>query len=386
MTNFLFCFLGDTKKTSLESIRRTIKEQTNTDIKRSGFWERIATKRHENFLRLILNSLMQKIYLPISSGQILLKKLKVVNVFIIDSCTFSLWDGAKEQYSGAFTTAGIKYHACFNLMNLKLDWFKITPSSVHDSQCFPDINTLKDSLIIFDLGYFDFLLLYQINKIGGFFLTRIKSNSVILIKEIVKGLYHKRYIGQSILSIKNRRKKDDIIEVLIDKSCQSGEILSCRAIGFWHPENKVYHWYLTNLSVSAEIIYPLYRIRWQIELIFKSCKQSLNAARFTTNNEHIIRSLLLGSLIAQFISCVILQVNLPFLSHQEQLAVSYQRLAKITVQLKQHFINFLLNDNEIYHKILYDKIRLFGDEIFDPNYKKRKSSMASLNESLHGYV
>ena len=327
MTNFLFCFLGDTKKTSLESIRRTIKEQTNTDIKRSGFWERIATKRHENFLRLILNSLMQKIYLPISSGQILLKKLKVVNVFIIDSCTFSLWDGAKEQYSGAFTTAGIKYHACFNLMNLKLDWFKITPSSVHDSQCFPDINTLKDSLIIFDLGYFDFLLLYQINKIGGFFLTRIKSNSVILIKEIVKGLYHKRYIGQSILSIKNRRKKDDIIEVLIDKSCQSGEILSCRAIGFWHPENKVYHWYLTNLSVSAEIIYPLYRIRWQIELIFKSCKQSLNAARFTTNNEHIIRSLLLGSLIAQFISCVILQVNLPFLSHQEQLAVSYQNLS-----------------------------------------------------------
>jgi hypothetical protein len=363
-------------------MRRTIKAQTGINISRSAFWERISSKRHEHFLQLILNSLMAKIYTPINSGQVLLKKLKVLNIFIIDSCTFSLWDGAKGKYPGTFTTAGIKYHACFNLMNLTLDWFKITPSSTHDSQCFPDLNRLKNSLIIFDLGYFDFLLLYRIKEVGGFFLTRVKSDSVIHIQKIIKGLYHQRYIGQSLMSIKNRRKKDNIIEVLIEKKCSNGQMLSCRAIGFWHMENKIYHWYLTNLSVSAKVIYPLYRLRWQIELIFKSCKQSLNAARFTTNNEHIIRSLLLGTLITQFISCTILHINLPHLSKKEQLAISYQRISKITVQLKQDFINFLLTSQENFYHILYDKIRLFSDEIFDPNYKKRNTSLSSLDKVL----
>ncbi len=56
------------------------------------------------------------------------------------------------------------------------------------------------------------------------------------------------------------------------------------SVGFWNPSEKCYHWYITNLKVAAHLIYPLYRLRWQIELIFKACKQSLNVNRLTSNN------------------------------------------------------------------------------------------------------
>ncbi len=40
-------------------------------------------------------------------------------------------------------------------------------------------------------------------------------------------------------------------------------------------------------SIKSHLIYPLYRLRWQIELIFKACKNSLNADEITSCNDNI---------------------------------------------------------------------------------------------------
>ena len=55
-----------------------------------------------------------------------------------------------------------------------------------------------------------------------------------------------------------------------------------------------YHWYLTNLKVVPTVIYPLYRLKWQVELIFKGCKSSLNADRMTSRNPLISENSVLG--------------------------------------------------------------------------------------------
>jgi len=138
-------------------------------------------------------------------------------------------------------------------------------------------------VVIVDLGYWDFNLLWEIQEFGGFFLSRIKSKAVIYITEIVQGKIAKKYIGSSLLSVPVKRKRSNILEVMIEKMCDKGT-LCCRAVCFWNPSEKCYHWYITNLKVAALMIYPLYRLRWQIELIFKACKQSLNVNRLTSNN------------------------------------------------------------------------------------------------------
>jgi len=289
VVSLVFCHMGDSKTFSLEAIRRHMKAQLNQDISRSAFWERLSRDRLKNYLKAVVAELMSQMSTFALMRTELLRSLGVGGIWLVDSSSISLWDGAKASFPGTRTEAGIKWHASFNLLTGVMNWFKLTPTSRNDRKCFPDIGSLKEVLVIFDLGYFDYRLLFSIQEVGGFYLCRLKSNASICIKEVVQGL-SKKHIGKSLLSIKFKRKRTDIIEVKAQK-CHNGNILNCRVIGFWNPVERSYHWYMTNLKVGAYIIYPLYRIRWQIELIFKGCKNSLNANQITSNDKNIIEIL-----------------------------------------------------------------------------------------------
>jgi hypothetical protein len=380
VVGLVFSFLGDSKTFSLESIRRGMKGHLNQDISRSAFWERLARPRLKNYLKGVVAELMSQLSTSALIGGELLSRLGVSAIKLIDSSSISLWDGAKGAFPGTRTTAGIKWHACFDLLTGVMSWFELTPTSTHDRKCFVDLKSLKGVLVIFDLGYWDYGLLVAIQEVGGFFLCRLRSDATVYIKEVVQGL-SSQHIGKSLLSLKLKTNQADIIEVKAEKR-DKGKTLSCRVIGFWNPVEQGYHWYVTNLTVAAFIIYPLYRLRWQIELIFKGCKNSLNANQITSNDENIIESLLLSSLAAQLASHTIFDVGSETLEQDQKLAISFQRIAKVTVQLAPEFIKFLLNSSREYFFNLVQKIKLFANEIFDPNYKHRDTTLARIHKLL----
>jgi len=384
VVNLIFCYLGDTQKTSLESIRREMKSNLKTDISRSAFWERLSRKRLKKFLILVVSTLMSQLSGGVLVGAEILSLLGVSGIFLVDSSSFTLWDGAKNDYPGTFTTASIKWHACFNLLSGRLSWFELTPTNVHDRKRFPELRQFKGKLVIFDLGYWDYALLLSIELAGGYFLSRIKSNATLPIIELVEGL-PKKHQGKLINSIKlkkkNNKKYKDIVEVKTEKKV-GDQWLRCRAIGFWNPGEYKYHWYLSNLKVPAKIMYPLYRLRWQIELIFKGAQQSLNANRLTSNNSNIIESLLLASLAAQLISMMIFRVGATQLNEEQLLARSFQRISKIAGVLAKDFVNFFLRLSKHPFKDLVDKIILFAKDLFDPNYQHRETSLMRLDREL----
>ncbi len=203
---------------------------------------------------------------------------------------------------------------------------------------------------------------------------------MIYITKGVQGL-SKKSLGESLLSLDMRGKKGHIIEVFIEKKYK-GETLHCRAIGFWNPTEKMYHWYLTNLAVAAYVIYPLYRVRWQIELIFKACKNSLNANQIPSANKNIIESLLLASLAAHLSTHTILSHSLSDLDETQQHAISFQRIAKVAVEVSRYFVLFLLNPSKNYLHHLIHKIKLFATDLFDPNYKRRETSLMRIYRLL----
>ena len=384
VVSLIFSYSGDTKKTSLESIRRQMMKALETNISRSAFWERLSRNRLKNFLLIIVSTLMSHLSGGMLFGAEILSLLGVGGIFLVDSSSFSLWDGAKQDYPGTFTTAGIKWHACFNLLSGTLIWSEFTSTSVHDRNCFPDLSMFKGKLVIFDLGYWDYALLLAIEQAHGYFLSRTKTNTVLPINVIISGL-PRNYLGRSINSVKlkkkNNKKHKNIVEVLTEKKV-GDKLLSCRVIGFWHPDEYKYYWYLTNLECLAKMMYPLYRLRWQIELIFKGSQQSLNANRLTSNNSNIIESLLLASLAAQLISGVILRVGSTQLSESQKLARSFQRISKIAAILANEFMTFFLQSTKQAFNDLIEKIMLFAKELFDPNYQHRETSLMRLNREL----
>ena len=232
----VFCYLGDSKTFSLESIRREMKNNLDKNISRSAFWERLAGNRTKGYLKEMVAKLMHQFSSTQLMGCDLLKQLNVSAVWIIDSSTITLKEGAKKHFSGSGSAVGIKWHACFNVLSGTMEWFQLSSSSTNDRKCFPDLNLLKNKLIIFDLGYYDYGLLLAIDKIGGFFLSRLKSNAVVSIIKVIQGL-PKKAVGESLLSLNINHKKGAIIEVLIEK-VSNGEKLQCRAIGFWNPDKK----------------------------------------------------------------------------------------------------------------------------------------------------
>lgn len=362
-----------------------MKNQVEQNIKRSAFWERISRARLKNFLKASITELMKRLGTSVLGGGGLLNQLGVTGILVVDSSTLNRRDGAKEDFPGTATHAGIKWHACFDLLTGQLHWFELTPSSTNDHKCFPDLTLVCGKLVMVDLGYWDFKLLLAIQRAHGFFLSRIKSNTVVYIKEIIQGNISRKYLGTSLLSVPITRKRGDIVEVFIEKVCGI-ETLSTRIIGFWNPCEKCYHWYITNLTLPAILIYPLYRFRWQIELIFKSVKQSLNANRLTSNNSNIIESLLLASIAAHLASHTILTIAIPELNKRQPLAISYQRIAKVATLLARDFVNFLLDASKKQAQKRLDKIKLFSDEIFDPNYRHRDSSLARISRLLEGLL
>jgi hypothetical protein len=377
--SLILSFSGDTKKNSLESIRLKLIDTIGKRISRSSFWDRLARKRTVTYLKEVVFTLLKNSTTTLLGSPELLNGLAVSQILILDSTVFSLWDGLSGPFKGTRTTASTKWHACFDALTGKNVWSKTTKGSASDVTCFPDIELLSGKLILFDLGYFDFDLFSQINSVGGFFLSRLKSNTNIVIDKCVAGL-GTLHEGSNLKNIVFKRKHGEIIEVLTN--IIRGDVSNkYRVIGFWNKDEKKYHWYITNLAVSANVMYTLYRFRWQIELLFKGCKQSFNANRLaTSNNQNIIEALLYATIAAQIVVTEFTSIGIRKLDIDQQNAVSFQRIAKVGALLRTTILSVLLYP-ELHHMEYYlAQLRLFLHELYDPNYKKRKTTRGILYE------
>jgi Transposase DDE domain len=105
---------------------------------------------------------------------------------------------------------------------------------------------------------------------------------------------------QAIISKFPKRQRAELdVEWLI-----AGEAFRVRLIVRWNPETKRFDDLLTNLSqdrYTISIICLGYKLRWQIELLFKEWKSYTNLHKFDTEKETIAEALIWASLAASSI-------------------------------------------------------------------------------------
>ena len=215
-----------------------------------------------------------------------------------------------------------------------------------------------------------------LNSAGVYYLSRLKSNTVIRIHQVLQGI-SPRHEGLLLSDLKFKKKRGSIVEFMGRR--EKSDLLY-RVIGFWNPIAKTYHWYVTNLTVDAKWIYILYRLRWQIELIFKACKQSFNLDQIQSNNFNIIESLVLVTIVANLFSSALLQSGQKILCDEKKWAVSFQRASQIMVDLSRDFIYFLTSHVENAFSLLMKKITVFANELFDPNYRRRPTTLQKAHQ------
>jgi len=152
-----------------------------------------------------------------------------------------------------------------------------------------DLNTIY----VFDKGYNDYKAFQKFSRNNTGFVARIKDNAVF---ESVSKNEIEEHIHSSVL-------EDEIIEL----TAKDGESTSkLRKIRFYDRALKREFEFLTNLfEMRTDLVAAIYKLRWQIELLFKQLKQNFPLKYFLGDNQNAIKIQISCALIANLLMTVI---------------------------------------------------------------------------------
>lgn len=223
----------------------------------------------------------------------IIEEIQDHRIKIIDSTTISLclsmFDWAK------FRTAkgGLKIHTCWDDTLMIPDMINITEAKIHDRHGLAQLIFPKNTIVIEDRAYFDFLLMNTRIQAENIFVTRIKGNTTF---ESIRELELKDKEDQDIL-------KDEIIKLSSVKAKECGiDQHELRLVHIYkEDENKVIEIITNQLEWSARTVADLYKKRWDIELFFKAIKQNLQIKTFLGTSENAVKSQIYIALISYLV-------------------------------------------------------------------------------------
>jgi len=248
--------------------------------KRSTLSDANKTRKVE-FFENIYHRLLEQYGSVLSDSRI--EEVLDKQVKIVDSTTISLFKDilkcvGRTPKEGK-RKGGIKVHTVINADEIvpNLVWF--SPAATHDHNFLEKLKCDDNSIYVFDKGYNDYKAFKNFTDHRTGFVTRIKNNADY--KEI-EALEVEDFIHSGVL-------QDDIIEIVV-KEKGNDTTLKLRKVRFYDRENKREFEFLTNLfELRADLIAALYKIRWQIETLFKQLKQNFPLKYFLGDNENAIK-------------------------------------------------------------------------------------------------
>jgi len=221
------------------------------------------------------------------------------DVEIFDSTTITLFQeilkSAGRKPASGKSKGGIKMHTIINVDETvpKVVWF--TSSTTHDHILLSKLKLSPDKIYVFDKGYNDYQAFKKFTDSGTGFVTRIKDNAVYKTLEINEIDEH---IHSGVL-------EDTIIELTVKQEDRDVK-LKLRKVRFYDRVLKREFEFLTNLfDFRADMIAALYKIRWQIELLFKQLKQNFPLKYFLGDNENAIKIQIYCALIVNLLMTVV---------------------------------------------------------------------------------
>ena len=294
----------------------------------------------------IYNELLRKYGHLISDSRI--KDVINKQIEIFDSTTISLFNDVLKcvgrKPKNGKRKGGIKVHTIINVDETvpKLIWF--TDSKTHDHILLDKLKMDCNTIYVFDKGYNDYNAFKRFSDNQTGFVTRIKDNAVY---DTVCENEIEEHIHSGVL-------EDQIIEL----SVKDGEInskLNLRKIRFYDRVLKREFEFITNLfEMRADLVAAIYKLRWQIELLFKQLKQNFPLKYFLGDNENAIKIQIYCALIANLLMTVI----------QKKLKRSWAfsnlvSFCKIHLFNYIHLLNFLENPDKDWQRASYNEEQLF---------------------------
>ncbi len=215
-------------------------------------------------------------------------------ILIQDSTVLKLPDSAPEKYLGLNKKKGCKIQTYFNLLKNQFTNMEITPFNVNEQKYSHEIVNVirKNDLIMRDLGYFTYKAMRSISEANAFFISKIQTTSSFYgingIKfDLLERLKTTPEIDEKVF-ITNQKLPVRIVARKLPSEIGNRRRQKKKADTSCNPNKRslaLLDWdiLITNIydeSIKADAIFNLYKLRWKIEIIFKTWKSYCNLTSF----------------------------------------------------------------------------------------------------------
>lgn len=300
---------------------------------RSTFSEANA-RRSEAFFGAVYGKLYRHYKTTLADSQTSNELLK--RIFIIDSTTISLFKAimkcvGRKPLNGK-SKGGIKVHTMLNAYEEVPQLIHFTDAATHDHTFLSKLNLQPHQIALFDRGYVDYKQYAKWTKANTFFVTRLKDNAVYeQLQEIdIPDDLPDNYI------------KDQKIQIKYKDEGNIEQVMMLRRVVYYDKDKDRIFEFLTNIiDMTAEQIGLLYKMRWQIELLFKQLKQNFPLKYFLGDNENAIKIQIWCTLIANLLFTIIqknIRKKISFsnlVSFARQHLFSYNKLSDLIEKIEK---------------------------------------------------
>ena len=212
-------------------------------------------------------------------GGEMLRLLDATPIPLDDLVTWAAWNGR---------TRGLKLHVVYDPTADHPRRIEITPAIVNDVQIGKAIPIESGATYVYDKAYCDYAWWTQLHEGGALFVTRKKTNACYRVVRW-RPLCKTKGDGFTIL---------DDAEVRLATQGSAKLRIPMRHVRLKRDDGATIALITNDLRRSAIEIAALYKLRWQIELLFRWIKQHLKIRRFLGRSQNAVHLQVIAAMIA----------------------------------------------------------------------------------------
>jgi hypothetical protein len=292
----------------IADIHRGFNALCDSDVQYKPFHNQLGKRQFPVFVRLLLSRLLNELACEVLRFAPQSPFARFDHIRIQDGTSFAVKRTLAETFPGRFTTispAAVELHVDLDLMSEMMNRVVLSPDSSAERHFLPAVEEVTGGLLLGDRGYYANPYLQALDAAGGFFIVRGKSNLNPLILRAIAadGREVKRLRNRRLKEVAGRLSKYEHLDMKVRFGRTEGSFeFECRLVV--HPnlrKDDTPRYLVTNLEpevFTPQHISDGYRLRWQVELLFKEWKSHANLHAFDTSNPYIAEGLIWASLCA----------------------------------------------------------------------------------------